>query len=178
MSDEFVAFPKIARLSRQVIVTEKIDGTNACIAIDEQGQIRAGSRSQWLTVENDNYGFAAWVAVNHNVLLELGVGTHHGEWFGHRIGKRQYGLNERRFALFNTSRWNAENRPACCEVVPVLYDGVFDTAKIDACLEDLRLNGSRMVAGFMQPEGVIIYHTAANIFFKKTMPNDGAKGKT
>jgi len=30
---EFTEFPKIARLSREVIVTEKIDGTNGCIYI-------------------------------------------------------------------------------------------------------------------------------------------------
>ncbi|WP_201783496.1 RNA ligase family protein [Herpetosiphon geysericola] len=53
MSDEFVAFPKIARLARQVIVTEKIDGTNTCILINQQGEIRAGSRSRWITVDDD-----------------------------------------------------------------------------------------------------------------------------
>ena len=33
MATEFMGFPKIARYSREVIVTEKIDGTNACIYI-------------------------------------------------------------------------------------------------------------------------------------------------
>lgn len=32
---EFRAFPKMSRLTREVIVTEKIDGTNACIFIGE-----------------------------------------------------------------------------------------------------------------------------------------------
>ena len=41
---DFAGFPKIARLNRQVIVTEKIDGTNAQIRITEDGQFLVGSR--------------------------------------------------------------------------------------------------------------------------------------
>ena len=36
MSD-FIEFPKMARLTRECIITEKIDGTNAQIAITEDG---------------------------------------------------------------------------------------------------------------------------------------------
>ena len=36
--------------------------------------------------------------------------------------------------------------------------------------------GSLAAPGFMKPEGVVIYHTAANIMFKKTFKND-EKGK-
>ena len=32
---EFKEFPKIARLNREVIVTEKIDGTNAAVIVTE-----------------------------------------------------------------------------------------------------------------------------------------------
>ena len=58
MTPEFIPFPKIARLSRLAIVTEKIDGTNAQVTITEDGDIFAGSRSRWITPEDDNYGFA------------------------------------------------------------------------------------------------------------------------
>jgi len=34
---EFVSFPKIARLSRECVITEKIDGTNASIYIGNDG---------------------------------------------------------------------------------------------------------------------------------------------
>ncbi len=34
---EFKEFPKIARLTRDCIITEKIDGTNASIYISENG---------------------------------------------------------------------------------------------------------------------------------------------
>ena len=62
---EFQPFPKIARLSRDIIVTEKLDGTSAQIYIGEDGQMLAGSRNQWLTSRAnggaDNFGFAGWV---------------------------------------------------------------------------------------------------------------------
>lgn len=47
----FAAFPSIARLCRDMIVTEKIDGTNAQVHITEDGQVLAGSRSRWITPE-------------------------------------------------------------------------------------------------------------------------------
>jgi hypothetical protein len=58
---EFQPFPKLARLSREMTITEKIDGTNAQVFVTEEGQVFAGSRTRWVTPENDNYGFAAWV---------------------------------------------------------------------------------------------------------------------
>ena len=45
---DFEPFVKIARLSREIIITEKIDGTNAQVFIDEAGNIFAGSRTRWL----------------------------------------------------------------------------------------------------------------------------------
>jgi len=41
---EFVGFPKIARISREIVVTEKIDGTNACVYIPEvEGEFACGN---------------------------------------------------------------------------------------------------------------------------------------
>jgi hypothetical protein len=57
---EFQEFPKIARLSREIIITEKIDGTNAQILITEEGDFLIGSRTRWITPQDDNYGFAKW----------------------------------------------------------------------------------------------------------------------
>lgn len=167
---DFEPFPKMARLSREIIVTEKLDGTNAQIAIGEDGSIRAGSRARWVTPQDDNYGFARWVEQNANDLLELGPGRHFGEWWGAGI-QRRYGLTEKRFSLFNVGRWG-EARPACCDVVPVLYRGPFDTAKIDDCLDALRENGSAAAPGFMDPEGIVVFHIAGNVGFKKTIHKD------
>lgn len=46
---EFQEFPKIVRYSRDVIVTEKIDGTNACLFIGDDGEFLTGSRTRWIT---------------------------------------------------------------------------------------------------------------------------------
>jgi len=169
---EFVKFGKIARLSRTVVITEKIDGTNGLIAIGEGGEFQVGSRNRWITPQNDNMGFARWAYENKDELMGLGVGYHYGEWWGQGI-QRGYGLKEKRFSLFNTSRWSDDSvRPACCGVVPVLYVGMFDTAKIQAILDDLATNGSKAAPNFMKPEGVVIYHTAGNLYFKKTIEGD------
>lgn len=36
--------------------------------------------------------------------------------------------------------------------------------------------GSVASLGFMNPEGIVIFHTAGNVAFKKTFGNDGHKG--
>lgn len=173
---EFVSFRPIKRLSREVCVTEKLDGTNAQVFIGDDGTVAAGSRNRWITPEDDNYGFARWVSENVEELRKLGPGHHFGEWAGSGI-QRRYGLAEKRLYLFNTSKWSDDAvRPACCYVVPVLYTGMFDTAKIDEVLEGLRVNGSVAVPNFMNPEGIVVYHTHSGTLFKKTLDGDGHKG--
>lgn len=180
MTPQFEEFPKIARLSRNIIVTEKIDGTNASVLVQEDGTVLAGSRTRWVTPENDNFGFARWVKEHEDELRQgLGFGHHFGEWWGSGI-QRRYGLTggDKRFSLFNVDRWGDDTaRPACCGVVPVLLQHTFDTTKIDEALADLAMNGSRAAPGFMQPEGIVIYHVASRTLFKKTLDkNDGHKG--
>lgn len=168
--DDFIPFPKMARLSREIIVTEKIDGTNSQIFIGEDGAIRPGSRNRWLTLADDNFGFARWVENNRDELAALGPGRHFGEWWGAGI-QRRYGLPEKRFSLFNVSRW-AGQCPTCCHVVPELYRGQFSQDAIEQCLADLRANGSHAAPGFTKPEGVIVFHVAGNFGLKKTLEKD------
>lgn len=128
---EFEKFSKIARYSRDCIITEKIDGTNGQILIldlndkevvesysgGETARVKtdktvfglwAGSRSRWvLPGKHDNQGFAAWIMENAKELANLGIGRHYGEWWGSGIN-RNYGLSEKRFSLFNTVRWDLE----------------------------------------------------------------------
>lgn len=204
----FEGFGKIPRLKRDMIITEKIDGTNAQVFITstfeaQESTIRtehvlsadferdlvmfAGSRNRLLTVEKDNYGFARWVRENATGLFDLGPGRHFGEWWGSGI-QRGYGLpkGEKRFSLFNASRWkggsteptglaelpNRLEPPSCCSVVPVLYYGPFNTLTATGCLNDLRIDGSYAAPGFMNPEGIVVYHTAAGVGFKATCKND------
>lgn len=170
MNIEFKEFPKIHRLSREIIVTEKIDGTNAQIYIGENGEFLTGSRNKWITPDDDNYGFYKWAQDNKEELLKLGVGSHFGEWWGQGI-QRRYNMNRKVFSLFNVTRWDKE-RPSCCEVVPTLYEGFFSEQKILDCLNDLKTNGSKASNGFMKPEGVVIFHVPSRILFKKTIEKD------
>jgi hypothetical protein len=169
---QFKEFPKMPRWSREVIITEKIDGTNASIYIGENGEFRAGSRTRWITPEDDNFGFAGWAYFHKDELMKLGIGHHFGEWWGKGI-QRGYGLLERRFSLFNVSRWgNGSLRPECCDIVPIIDQGMMRPRIMEDALELLRGYGSFAAPGFMNPEGVVMFHVQGNIGFKKTLEKD------
>ncbi len=181
---EFTAFQKIPRLSRNIVVTEKIDGTNASIFIGEAGEFLTGSRTRWITPEDDNAGFAKWAQGHREELLTLGPGHHFGEWWGLGI-QRNYSQTQKHFSLFNTHRWSDEAgaRPPCCGVVPVLYEGPLDVFGylngIMGALVRLEDHGSAAAPGFMNPEGIVIYHPASKQLFKKTLVDDEKpKGST
>ena len=168
---EFAPFPKIPRYSRECVVTEKIDGTNAQIVVHPDGTVRAASRRRWITPDSDNFGFAAWVEANRDDLRRLGPGRHYGEWWGLGI-QRGYGLFERRFSLFNVHRWNDETAPKCCHVVPLIHIGPFGTATVETAMDRLRLHGSAAAPGWKEPEGVVIYHQASGHLYKKLLVDD------
>jgi hypothetical protein len=177
--EAFESFQKIARFSRDCVITEKIDGTNGQIYITEDLRFYAGSRNQWILTPDlnafdaDPFGFARWALLHKDELIAgLGIGRHFGEWWGAGI-QRRYGLQEKRFSLFNTHRWADDAvRPKCCHVVPVLYEGAFDSLQINVALDLLAANGSKAAPGFMKPEGIVIFHKAANVLFKKTIEKD------
>lgn len=213
MTIEFTPWPKIARLNRDIVITEKIDGTNAAIGVipftvpcscDEPGcenvivvedvppTVYAQSRSRIITPEDDNFGFARFVSDNADALASLlGPGVHFGEWWGQGI-QRGYGLDHKRFSLFNRARWGFLDDPdylatqprPIVGVVPLLYEGSFDgwaDGKLDPvedgtpwnwALYRLRGHGSYAAPGFMKPEGIVVYHTAANQMFKVTIEGD------
>lgn len=179
MAPDFLEFKKIPRLSRECVVTEKIDGTNGVVLLTEDGDVFAGSKSRWITTADDNYGFAKWVEGNKAELMNLGPGRHYGEWWGSGI-QRGYGLREKRWSLFNVSKWADDAvRPSCCHVVPVLTRDLFDAPALGLkALKRLKEEGSLAAPGFMKPEGIVIFHVAANLLFKKTIEKDDEwKGK-
>ncbi len=190
----------MGRLTRECVITEKIDGTNAQVQIVPRTEVFsehepfiiadggenimfAGSRTRYVTPANDNMGFAAWVYANSLDLWALGPGRHYGEWWGGKI-QRGYGLTEKRFSLFNTSRWVSRHvpvtqeipdqqwAPSCCHVVPTLYRGLFGERAVDNMLERLHYEGSVAAPGFKPAEGIVIFHTATGVMFKKTLDND------
>lgn len=175
---EFHPFAKIPRLRRDIVITEKIDGTNAQVFVRDDGAVMAGSRTRWISPENDNFGFAAWVEKHAHELRGLGPGRHYGEWWGPGI-QRGYGVREKTFSLFNVAKWDdVLVRPACCSVVPWLYRGPFDMPMIESVLSYLQETGSRASPGFMRPEGIVIFHVASGHLYKITLENDGKPKET
>jgi hypothetical protein len=186
----FKPWPKLPRLNRDIVITEKVDGTNAAIGIIDHDptsvadggapviEVYAQSRTRIITPEKDNFGFAAWVASKADLLIAaLGPGLHFGEWYGKGI-QRGYGLDERRFALFNTARYApipfAELGLPEVNAVPVLYEGPFGEKYIKAALEVLRQYGSNVGAKGDEPaEGIVVFHEAGGTMFKVTLEGDG-----
>lgn len=184
----FSAWPKIARFSKEVMtVTEKIDGSNACVILlpDETAPFGfvygAQSRTKLITPEADNFGFAKWVYAHADELwADLGPGYHFGEWWGSGI-QRGYGLQkgEKKFSLFNAVRWNQafsegyRFKTPNLSYVPLLYHGPADLATAADIAADLYAYGSQ-AARFNNPEGVVVYLREAQTAYKITdaIPGD------
>jgi len=121
---EFQAWPKTSRFFRDIVITEKIDGTNAAVQIikadnlthwyhedgtrswfdpqpldavmleSESYVVYAQSRNRLIDVKNDNAGFAGWVQ-KHAAELVTFLGE--GTHFGEWWGsgiQRGYGLSK------------------------------------------------------------------------------------
>ncbi len=164
---EFRGWPKIPRGGQEKItIAEKIDGTNACIVIQDGGILGCQSRNRIITPEDDNFGFANWVKENEEDLLSLGDGYHYGEWAGEGIQKNPHGIVGKEFFLFNTFRWNENNpnRPKCCNVVPVLYYGVMTESIIVDTLEEL----TNKYEGDLHAEGVVVWYHNTKRYEKYT----------
>lgn len=179
---EFKEFPKISRFYEQnICITEKIDGTNGLIWIGDVEEasiqtgrisyklgIKAGSRTKWVAPNDDNYGFAKWVEENEKELLKLGPGYHYGEWWGQGI-QRKYSMPKKVFSLFNVHKWADETlRPVCCDVVPILYTGEINPEIVNRFRKPLAVSEAAKKYGieFNKPEGVMMYFTKANTYFK------------
>ncbi len=180
---EFKSFGEIKKFTRiNFSITQKIHGSNATILIwpneDKGGELDlvCGSRTRWIYPGDDNYGFAAFVHAHRDEFIKkLGVGKHDGEWAGLGINSGE-GLLEKKFVLFDWWKWPAGRElPAGCLVVPVLYQGEADLRKIDEVMEDLKTNGSKLVPGFMRPEGVVI--NLNGTYYKKVFKAEETKWK-
>lgn len=118
--------------------------------------IHAGSRTRWLTHNDDNYGFCKWVMDNRQEIIEkLGPGRHFGEWAGPGINSNE-GLKEKTLCLFNWRRFGDKVLPENITTVPLLYAGKISLNAINEAMHKLKEQGSMLVPGFMKPEGVVI----------------------
>lgn len=206
---EFVEWPKTKRLFRDIVVTEKLDGTNSAVHITAVADweadlitsvpgdnslhvvnvdgtkwaVTAQSRRRIITPgkTTDNYGFAAWVYAHAAELVRLlGEGLHFGEWWGQGI-QRNYGMEDRRFSLFNTERYDHLNHDDAAlfdgsrvNTVPVLYEGPFREDEIRLALLSLQSSGSVAAPGFMNPEGICVFHSQSRNVYKVTLDNSDA----
>ena len=190
----FQAWPKTPRLNRDMIVTEKIDGTNAAVIVVpapdgfERGNttddnvavcvmtthglylVAAQSRKRLVSPgkQTDNAGFAAWVRHEAGNLAEvLGEGYHYGEWWNAQAARQALAEGEKRFSLFNVNRYAdvAFAQAPGLDLVPVLYEGPFSQARIEMLVAELREHGSKAHPG-IPAEGVIVFHKAAGHVYK------------
>jgi|ERR1044071_6803812 hypothetical protein len=162
---EFKDFGKIERFrTLTALITEKLDGANCQVYVpeDPQAPIKVGSRNQWVTPQKDCMGMAAFLQANAELFRMLGPGRHFGEWWGQGI-QRRYGLDEKRLWFFNVRRFAGGLPTPLIEalgtrvgLVPVLYQGPFDSQVIQATIDKLYAEGSVAVPGWAKPEGVII----------------------
>jgi len=172
-NEPFIPYPKTKRYSGfNITITEKIDGTNAQIHIDEDWIVTTSSRNRIITPNKDNYGFATWVRENLDDVKKLGKGRHYGEWWGEGIQKNRYGVTGKHFSLFNTFR-PTESLPECIKQVPVLYTGPYLDSDIMYQFNTLKEQGSKL--GGSDPEGIIIYFHEARNVMKMTYDYTGGK---
>lgn len=186
---EFKEWPKIPRgTGESMTITEKIDGTNACVIVEEtyRGPVVVGvqSRTQLLanadndemelTITSDNFGFADWVKKNQDELAKLGPGYHYGEWAGPGIQKNHHNLEHKTLFLFNSDRWRDGRapRPAGVECVPILYEGPADRNKIQETMDNLWASAKEK--GY-HPEGVVIWFHKGRRYEKITFENANGK---
>lgn len=205
MTIEFQAWPKTPRLFRDIVITEKVDGTNSAIIIEKVDDplanfdgviahvqiggawydIGAQSRNRLILPgkTTDNHGFAQFVYENAEKLVELlGEGRHYGEWWGKGIQGR-YNAQFKGFALFNTEKhdglytWFRDTSigDVLVEAMPVLYQGPYSEQKIREVLSGLNTNGS-VISPFDPAEGIVVFHTQSRKVYKVTLDNND-KGK-
>lgn len=74
--------------------------------------------------------------------------------------------------LMQVSETVSRPGPQCCHVIPTLWRGNCAYFKAGDFVEVLQHYGSFAAPGFMKPEGIVLYHTAANQCFKVTLEND------
>lgn len=171
--DDFKSFPKIEPIVKlHMTITQKIHGSNGQILIQRRYEynvpgvenpltIKAGSRHRWLTPDDDNHGFCKWVYANQEALISiLGEGRHYGEWCGKGINAGE-GLDRKHFILFDWWKYDWKDDVGIpntlgLKPVPVLYKGKFSYEAIEETMFALKMSGSKLVPGYMKPEGIVI----------------------
>ncbi|WP_407708507.1 RNA ligase family protein [Bacillus altitudinis] len=148
-----------------IIITEKIDCSNASFTLDEKGELQAFSRNVQLDEQNNLNGFYQWVHENINPNDLASEYIYFGEWLGtpHKVHYPQY---EKQFFLFDV--WDKEfNRYVPfwevgweathlqLNLVPVFYDGAFISYEhIESFVGKTALGGK--IGDVKSGEGIVV----------------------
>jgi hypothetical protein len=169
---EFKGWPKTTRIKGNLItITEKIDGTNACVIVRDGQVVGMQSRNRMIKPGDDNMGFAFWVHENRDELAQLGDGYHYGEWAGPGIQQNKHNFPSKQFFLFNTFR-PADTLPSCVKQVPILFHGAYSNEAIEETMQQLweHAGAARYI-----PEGIIIYFHTTKVRTKETFLHKSGK---
>lgn len=192
----FEAWPKTKHIDKVlggVTVTEKIDGTNACVVFEEDGYMYVQSRNRIITPAADNQGFARWAYRHQKDLFHiLGPGRHFGEWWGKGIG-RKYDMQHNVFSVFNNGRFyktlpgdpldSMATRTLDTGIfdqvsaVPHIFSGEYNSPEMNAAIAELA-NGNSLAARqynieYPDPEGVCFYFREFDKVAKLVFANPG-----
>lgn len=206
MTIEFRAWPKTPRLFRDIVITEKIDGTNCAIIIEELDvddpgsyrlaaverdgvlyEVAAQSRNRLITPgkTTDNHGFAAFVQHNAEELFDLlGPGRHYGEFWGKGIQGRYVNQHPtiKGFALFNTEKYATLKawlpNPSGGEVLVEPAHVIYEGPFSEKAVQDAMelMSKGSWVSPLSPAEGIVVFHTQSRQVYKVTLDNQD-KGK-
>ncbi len=178
----FKEFDKVPRFyPSEICFTEKIDGTNGCIIVDENNKvIGVQSRQRLIVPGDDNYGFAKWVDENKDDIGNLlGQGYHYGEWWGKGI-QRGYDMDRKVFSLFNVHRWKhlqeLDAKDTLIDCVPYHYFSINNVKEfsvvVSKMVEDVEskkvISSSAKKYGidYKNVEGFMIWHDRLKTYMK------------
>ena len=154
-------------LFRDVTISEKIDGTNAQVFVvaEDRGRRQPGrglggslrKRTTSVSRRGSPIMLTSCASSAQDVIS--------AEWYGRGI-QRRYGLQDRRFALFNSCTDGPRSARRAAAIVPVLTTRTMGADVVSECLETLRSGGSLARSGFHAPGGIVIYHHASGGMFR------------
>ena len=183
-------YPKTHRLENiNCIISEKVDGTNGLIhgiydSKTESFKVKFGSRTRYLNPEvkdGDNFGFASFylpykklfkklfnsLREEHSDLCDIKI---YGEWFGKGI-QRGYGLENKYFMPFNKYYAAFLQQGSIPNIIePYIFcECKYNIQESLDAMSLLRANGSYLIPGYDNPEGIIINFRDLDIRFKETI---------
>lgn len=148
-----------------IVITEKIDCSNASFTLDENGELQVFSRNVQLDESNNLNGFFQWVHENIKIDEIIPDYIYFGEWLGtpHKVSYLGY---EKQFFLFDVYSKSdsiylpfravkSEARWVGLNLVPVFYEGEFVSFEhLESYVGKTALNGK--IGELSSGEGIVV----------------------